>query len=755
MRVFRLINWIYGRVPLAESRKQRIKDTIYTNLGPLFRGSDNYAIWRQQQEALLRAPLTRPPSAPTPTQWRAIIERRRGLPTSDRHLEGAPYIVVPVYRGRSETLACLYSVLDADPGCDVVAIDDRSPDSKLVAALKELAAEGLFRLEHNDRNLGFARTVNRGIALHPERDVVLLNSDTQVYGDWLHRLNRLAHHARDVATVTPLSNNADICSYPHTLQDNPTQLEIDYEELDALARVVNDGVFAEAPTAVGFCMYIRRGALDVVGPFDVAFADGYGEENDFCLRASERGWRHLIAGNVFVRHLGEVSFGGRARRLRARALARIKERFPDYQERIDSFIARDPVREIRSRLDAARLMPPPATNESNTRSILFVSHDWGGGVERHMSDLWDALSKEGVEVYCLRPSKSARIGATASLSRSRGAIETPNLAELRLDDHPSELVELLRVLGIGHVHVHHVAGFREAAIADLMRVVEELGCGYDVTLHDFAPICPRLHLSVASGHYCEEPPIVECRDCVQNLGSPFGAVSIDDWRDLWRGILGGARRVHCPTLDVRSRLTRHFPDAAYVVHPHQEHPQASVAGPPRRRPGEPLRVAVPGAINEQKGFELLLACAEDARSRKLPLEFQVVGYTVDDARARRAGVEVSGRYEADAADAVLSESRSHIAFLPALSPETYSFTLSSALRARVFPVVFDLGALAERVGEIGWGEILPCSMIEDAGKINDLLLDLDVPPAPAVLETQWYCDRYASLVEDYYEDFAH
>ena len=49
-------------------------------------------------------------------------------------------------------------------------------------------------------------------------------------------------------------------------------------------------------------MYIRRDCLDAVGPFDeAAFGRGYGEENDFCLRASHLGWRHvtrLIEGYV-------------------------------------------------------------------------------------------------------------------------------------------------------------------------------------------------------------------------------------------------------------------------------------------------------------------------------------------------------------------------------------------------------------------------------------------------------------------------
>ena len=60
-------------------------------------------------------------------------------------------------------------------------------------------------------------------------------------------------------------------------------------------------------------MYIRRAALADIGLFDAeAFGRGYGEENDFCLRASARGWRHLLACDTFVYHEGAVSFGAGA-----------------------------------------------------------------------------------------------------------------------------------------------------------------------------------------------------------------------------------------------------------------------------------------------------------------------------------------------------------------------------------------------------------------------------------------------------------
>ncbi len=177
-------------------------------------------------------------------------------------------VVVPVYQGRAETLRCLYSVLAASctTSFELVVIDDAGPDAELNEDLERLSSRGLFTLMSNPQNLGFVHTVNRGMALHPKRDVVLLNADTEVFDGWLDRLRLTALRHPRTATVTPLSNNATICSYPRFLQDNPFPLELSYAELDALTATVNAGVAVEAPTGIGFCLYIKRAVLKEVGP---------------------------------------------------------------------------------------------------------------------------------------------------------------------------------------------------------------------------------------------------------------------------------------------------------------------------------------------------------------------------------------------------------------------------------------------------------------------------------------------------------
>ena len=145
------------------------------------------------------------------------------------------------------------------------------------------------------------------------RDVVLLNSDTLVPPGWLEELRAVAYGAPDIGTVTPLSNDATILSYPEPGAAATTMPDLAAAgRLHALARRANGGAAIDIPVGVGFCLYIRRACLDAVGLLRAdVFAQGYGEENDFCLRARHLGWRHVAAPGVFVAHVGGHSFGAR------------------------------------------------------------------------------------------------------------------------------------------------------------------------------------------------------------------------------------------------------------------------------------------------------------------------------------------------------------------------------------------------------------------------------------------------------------
>jgi hypothetical protein len=126
--------------------------------------------------------------------------------------------------------------------------------------------------------------------------------------------------------------------------------------LDRLFASTNAARTIDLPTAVGFCMHIRRACLDQVGLFDAQrFGRGYGEENDFCMRAAGAGWRNVLAGDVFVYHEGAVSFSGERLALTENAGRTLAELYPDYLRRVREYLRHDPAGTLRAAVDNTRI----------------------------------------------------------------------------------------------------------------------------------------------------------------------------------------------------------------------------------------------------------------------------------------------------------------------------------------------------------------------------------------------------------------
>lgn len=285
--------------------------------------------------------------------------------SSDSVDDNAPpvSVVIPVYRDLEVTRACLQSVLDSGLPDDttVTIIEDHSPEEDVRQFCRELAAKFGLELISNKENLGFVRTANKGFAVHPEADIILLNSDTVVPHGWVQRLQACAYRDPYFGTVTPFSNNGTICSYPVFPQPNDLPTAWSTHELDRLFQQANAGLCSEIPTAVGFCMFIRRSCLENTGLFDEEkFGQGYGEECDFSLRASTLGWKHVIAADVFVYHEGGASFASESNERKRKADKVMNELHPDYHQVVSDFIQADTLYDFRMRVDAARIAEKPS-----------------------------------------------------------------------------------------------------------------------------------------------------------------------------------------------------------------------------------------------------------------------------------------------------------------------------------------------------------------------------------------------------------
>ncbi|MDP1527464.1 MAG: glycosyltransferase [Rhodocyclaceae bacterium] len=341
------------------------------------------------------------------------------------------HIIVPVYRDVEVTRRCLDTLSKSalPSGTVVTLIDDASPDPGMSQLLLEFSCLPDWTVHQHQTNLGFVVSANEGLALHPTRDVVLLNSDTEVPANWLQRLREAAYTADDIGTVTPFTNSGSLASYPAPSIENPLPRGFSVQELDQLFHEANPPAPIDIPVGVGFCLYIRRDCFDEVGIFDEgAFGKGYGEENDFCLRATSRKWRHVLAPDCFIFHRGHASFGDEKSARVQTAYELLIQRHPCYPKLLENHFRNDPLLECRLRVDALRILhmrqrSPAVHDDDSVATAISLCFQLNQISDRLVSVCWIAPG-EAFRLWFSVPEHCERLQAAV---HSLGLAPFPNI----------------------------------------------------------------------------------------------------------------------------------------------------------------------------------------------------------------------------------------------------------------------------------------------------------------------------------------
>lgn len=264
-------------------------------------------------------------------------------------------IIMPVYNGLTYLVAAIESVIEhtSRVAYRLILVDDAS-DAHTAAFLNQTARRyEQVSLLRNQLNLGFVQSCIRGYKVSQAPFLLLLNSDVVVTPCWLERLLSCAATDERIAAVNPLTNHA-----AHLVA--PMPLGANFIGMDALLRA-RPNSYPDVVTGEGFCMLLRRSALQDVGFFDPIFGRGYCEESDLCMRLTNRGYRTVAADNIYVYHRGSGTFGSERgpRYLSNRKI--FDQRWSrEYRRQFAAFRASDPLHSARTPLpQGTRWEPRP------------------------------------------------------------------------------------------------------------------------------------------------------------------------------------------------------------------------------------------------------------------------------------------------------------------------------------------------------------------------------------------------------------
>lgn len=580
-------------------------------------------------------------------------------------------VVIPVYRGVDETRQCLDSVISSMGKFLILVVNDFSPEIEIFDMLREYRNRGYIHLIENDCNIGFPASVNKAFSAFENVDVIVLNADTVVPSGCFEKLRDAATRVGSVGTVTPFTNNGSICTVGF-VEDPGCPVGSDVGVIDSAAERINRGQVVEIPTGVGFCMLITRACLNAVGGFNSdIYGLGYGEESEFCRIAVEKGYVNILACDVFVYHHGRVSFGARdglERQLNAEKI--IQRRHPSYAADVMRWLRVDPAGSARVAL-VLELMA-----ESKLPIVVHVTHNIGGGIEKHIRDLSMLGQGRGWSII-VRPNNKPNC-----VSLCFGYSDVVDRIEFDFPNDWPMMRDLLLQIGVGRIHFHHVKGISDEVIENLL----SLGCQFFLTLHDHSIFHGSPALTDNDGVYAG----IDANLDEYEFSSVEMAASI-------LKLVSRVDKCIVPSRDMYFRLSGAFPGEDFEFHPHPDNLLNNFYYSPRYSSIDAacrMRVVCIGALGREKGAEIIREVAEYSACNGLPLEFHLIGAGhVPMGRH----VHISGEYEDAMLPGLLEHLNPHVAWFPVTGMETWSYTLSAALRARLPVLASDIGPFPERL----------------------------------------------------------
>lgn len=614
-------------------------------------------------------------------------------------------IIIPIYNAYDCLEPCIDSVIKNTDlkNNRIILINDQSTDKRVILLLKKYERENksIILLE-NKQNLGFVGTVNKGMQ-YSDNDVLLLNSDTEVTPRWLENIKKTAYGEPKVATVTALSNNATLASVPKGLQPNnlPDFMSLD-EYANLIAKIGYDESF-EIPTAHGFCMYIRREVLNLVGYFDEEkFGKGYGEENDFSFRCLDYGYKNLLCTRAFVYHKESQSFSSKKEQLIKENSKKLEDSYPIYKRRIELWCQNFPIGKVCENIDYQVQL-------HNRKNILILIHDWNdvknhvGGTTLHVYDLINHL-REKYNFHILAPSNGIYKLFSYFKNEEKitkfSSINSCNIIPIYSEKYKKMVDSIIKGFRIDTLHIHHMIGH----YFDIIDVAKENKIQTMITLHDFYCLCPTINMLYKMERYCPRVKNKKCSECISCKTGLKNNV-IDTWHLDWKIFLSKFDKIIVPSKDTKKQIQTIYKDLSIDVIEHgidlnQSDYISNIENV------KTYNIAFVGVMPVHKGGKILQQLIKKCAGSNIV--FHLFGVSeIDGLNKTCKNYVYHGRYKKEDLPKLLSENKINLVCSFSICAETYSYTLTESIASGVPVLAFDVGAVQDRIRENKLGWIIP------------------------------------------------
>lgn len=610
-------------------------------------------------------------------------------------------IIIPVYNGYKFLEKLLSSVTRTKMKYRLILINDKSPDERVLEYLEKYAkGKSNVLLLNNEENKGFVQTVNRGFGVGTNH-VALVNTDVELPDMWLERLMLPIFEDEKVASTTPYTTCGTICSFPDFGKDNKLFLDLNVDQIDA-EFIKQRPVYTEMPTGVGFCIGVNRNVLNEIGNFDAkTFGKGYGEENDWCQRAIEKGYKNVHVENLFVFHNHGGSFLSEdKKKFLKEHEKKLLEKHPAYNSEVAKFCVQDPNKSIRQSVEMDLLC-----KYSSGKTILAFDHMLGGGATKYLENKKKQCLDEGDSFVIIR------YDYLKNLYKINYYWKNDEL-KLQYKD-PKDLPKVIEYLCVDEIWINELVTY--PVLYDHLRYIRETAQKNEIPVkmlfHDFFAVCPTINLLDNDDNYCAVPDCMTCNKCLKENKSlqalDYG--TMEQWRDEWKTFLQSCKEVVVfsdSTKEIAEHTFGKLENISVIPHQIGYMPQIKK----ENKTTKTLNIGLLGVLTKHKGGTIVAELAEKIERENLDVRIKLIGTSCVDINS--PVFSQTGAYTRGAIPRLTLENDIDVFLIPSIWPETFSYTTEEIMKMGMPIMCFDIGAPAERVKKYDKGIIIPAISAE-------------------------------------------
>lgn len=606
-------------------------------------------------------------------------------------------VIIPVYNGYTYLKKLLQTVVLTKMKYRLILINDKSTDERVNKLLLEFAGkkDNVILIE-NERNLGFVKTVNKGLEIS-KYHVALVNTDVELPEFWLERLMLPILKDEEVASSTPYTNSGTICSFPERGRDNRPFLGLDVQEIDSEFQKIRPR-YGKIPTGVGFCMGMNKKAISQAGYLDEEnFGKGYGEENDWCQRVIPLGYKNVQVENLFVYHKHGGSFLTEdKKRYMEKHRKILREKHPYYDVDVARFFAGDTHKSLRGFLSMNLL------KVKETEGVIFAfDHGLGGGATKYLEEKRKELTEDNYIFGIVR----------YDLEKKAYQILFKKEKEYELDYWAKDLTLLQQIMEcfkVDELWVNELVSYPDIyAVLDYIRKYSEINdIKIKMLMHDFFSICPTVNLVNHQGIYCNLPEAGVCDGCIGKTKLLFDTNydSIAKWRSEWGELLR-----MCQEVVTFSESSKKIVEKAYgqlhniVVRPHRIKYLPKVNK--KYKMTDTLNIGLLGMLTEHKGLRVVQQMIAKIEQENLDIRIILMGRASEGIFS--PVFQTTGEYTRGSIPRLVLQNDIDVFLVSSVWPETFSYTTGEIMEMDMPVMCFDLGAPSERVKKYKKGIVIP------------------------------------------------